>query len=151
MTPPLAPSPDTQQNSAFAIPFDLRIAKCNKISLRCDVTTPCGDEHNYSNCRTIILQCKHCGEIAMIKPCRKILSQPEYKFGIQNFCKLAQDQNIMWEAMLKSEKNVTLMWLKIQKTLLSLLMQKIVNHFAAVSISRFIYWIYLGDSYTTDP
>ena len=32
---PLAPSPDTKQNLVFTKPFDLRIAKCNKIYLRC--------------------------------------------------------------------------------------------------------------------
>ena len=44
---PIGPSPDTSQNSAFAIPFDLRIENCEKSPLRCNVTTPCGDEHIY--------------------------------------------------------------------------------------------------------
>ena len=53
MTPPLPPLLTLEQNFVFAIPFDLRIENCEKTPLRCNVTTPCGDEHNYVHLSTL--------------------------------------------------------------------------------------------------
>ena len=89
---PLAPSPDTQQNSAFSIPFDLHIENCEKTPLRCNVTMPCGDEHNYLRCFSLVTICG--------KSIKKLIffysqsSQLQYKTSPMHLASYCMDANI---------------------------------------------------------